>query len=75
MLEIVRFLNEKNSPLVVNIYPFLSLYKNPDFPLDFAFLDDCGESIEGDGIEYSNVFDANLDTLVWALRKSEVPDL
>ena len=75
MLEIVRFLNEKNSPFVVNIYPFLSLYQNPDFPLDFAFLDDRGESIEDGGLEYSNVFDANLDTLVWALRKSEVPDL
>lgn len=38
-LEIVNFLHSVDAPFTVNIYPFLSLYQNPNFPLDFAFFD------------------------------------
>lgn len=75
MIRIVKFLHEKKCPFVVNIYPFLSLYQNPDFPLDFAFLDDGGDPIQDKGVQYTNVFDANYDTLVWSLKKAGVEDL
>jgi hypothetical protein len=39
MLQIVRFLHDNKSPFLVNIYPFLSLYQNSKFPVDFAFFD------------------------------------
>ncbi|RVX21412.1 Glucan endo-1,3-beta-glucosidase 8 [Vitis vinifera] len=75
MIKIVKLLHEKKSAFVVNIYPFLSLYQNPDFPLDFAFFNGGGKPTEDKGVQYTNVFDANHDTLVWALRKAGVPDL
>ncbi|XP_072983065.1 glucan endo-1,3-beta-glucosidase 8-like isoform X1 [Typha latifolia] len=75
MLQIVHFLHDNNSPFVVNIYPFLSLYQNPDFPFDFAFFDGTGRTITDRNVSYSNVFDANHDTLVWSLRKAGVPDM
>lgn len=75
MVEIVKFLHSNNAPFVVNIYPFLSLYNNANFPMDFAFFDGGAKPIYDQGIQYTNVFDANHDTLVWALKKAGVPDL
>ncbi|XP_066335549.1 glucan endo-1,3-beta-glucosidase 8-like isoform X1 [Miscanthus floridulus] len=71
MTAMVRFLNRSGAPLTVNIYPFLSLYGNADFPLDYAFFDGGGAAkpvVDG-RVTYTNVFDANFDTLVSALRR------
>ncbi|XP_015902363.2 glucan endo-1,3-beta-glucosidase 8 [Ziziphus jujuba] len=70
MTQIVQFLNKNNAPFTVNIYPFLSLYGNDDFPFDYAFFDGVSNPIvdTGSGIQYTNVFDANFDTLVASLR-------
>ncbi|GAB4848310.1 hypothetical protein Ancab_002977 [Ancistrocladus abbreviatus] len=75
MNEIVKFFKEKGSPFVVNIYPYLSLYQNPDFPRDFAFFDGANKPVNDNGKTYTNVFDANYDTLVWTLKKHGVGDL
>lgn len=75
MVEIVKFLNDNNAPFSVNIYPFLSLYQNEGFPVDFAFFDNTVRIISDRNLQYSNVFDANFDTLVWSLKKAGVPDL
>ncbi|GMY11223.1 glucan endo-1,3-beta-glucosidase 8 [Fagus crenata] len=74
MVQIVKFLQEKKSPFLVNIYPFLSLYQNTDFPVEFAFIDGA-TPIQDKNVQYSNVFDANFDTLVWTLKKNGVGDL
>jgi hypothetical protein len=74
MVQIVKFLQEKKSPFLVNIYPFLSLYQNTDFPVDFAFIDGA-TPIQDKNVQYTNVFDANFDTLVWTLKKNGVGDL
>ncbi|ONK74300.1 uncharacterized protein A4U43_C03F4830 [Asparagus officinalis] len=69
MTEMVQFFHQNNAPFTVNIYPFLSLYANPDFPFDFAFFDGGTATPVVDGpIQYTNVFDANFDTLVSALK-------
>ncbi|XP_024628894.1 glucan endo-1,3-beta-glucosidase 8 [Medicago truncatula] len=73
MKQIVKFLDENNSPFLVNIYPFLSLYQNDDFPEDYAFFDSSSRTISDNDIHYSNVFDANFDTLVWSLKKAGHP--
>ncbi|CAN6287349.1 unnamed protein product [Urochloa humidicola] len=72
MSEIVQFLNQSGAPFTVNIYPFLSLYDNAGFPLDYAFFDGTASPVvdAGSGITYTNVFDANFDTLVSALAAS-----
>ncbi|MQM21096.1 hypothetical protein Taro_054129 [Colocasia esculenta] len=75
MVDVVKFLHANDAPFVVNIYPFLSLYANDDFPLDFAFFDGGGRAINDNDEQYTNVFDANFDTLVWSLKKSGVPNL
>ncbi|XP_043705341.1 glucan endo-1,3-beta-glucosidase 8-like [Telopea speciosissima] len=38
-IEIVQYLNENDAPFTVNIYPFLSLYDNEYFPVDYAFFE------------------------------------
>lgn len=75
MKQIVQFLDENNSPFVVNIYPFLSLYQNENFPHDFAFFDSTSRTIQDKNAQYTNVFDANFDTLVWSLRNAGHPNV
>lgn len=75
MVKIVKYLHLKQSPFVVNIYPFLSLYQNADFPIDYAFFDGNAVPLYDNGINYTNMFDANFDTLVSALKKVGVGDL
>lgn len=70
MLDIVKFLNDNACPVTINIYPFISLYNDPNFPTDYAFFDGYSSSLDDNGRTYSNVFDANYDTLVWSLQKN-----
>nr|GME10440.1 glucan endo-1,3-beta-glucosidase 8-like [Ipomoea batatas] len=75
MNQIVGFLHQNNAPFTVNIYPFLSLYANEHFPVDFAFFDGAANPIVDNGVEYTNVFDANYDTLVSALKAAGYGDM
>ncbi|KAF9591278.1 hypothetical protein IFM89_003229 [Coptis chinensis] len=75
MSDIVQFLSKSNAPFTVNIYPFLSLYQSDDFPVDYAFFDGLSKPIVDNGISYTNVFDANFDTLVSALKAEGVGNL
>ncbi|XP_021859989.1 glucan endo-1,3-beta-glucosidase 8 isoform X1 [Spinacia oleracea] len=74
-LEILQFLHENSAPFTVNIYPFLSLYGNKNFPIDYAFFEGSNVPIKDQGLTYTNVFDANFDTLVSALNKAGYPDM
>ncbi|PON90332.1 Glycoside hydrolase [Trema orientale] len=69
MTQIVQFLNSNGSPFVVNIYPFLSLYGNSDFPQDYAFFGGTTHPVTDGANVYTNAFDGNFDTLVAALSK------
>lgn len=68
MTSIVQFLSQNNAPFMVNIYPFLSLYGNDNFPFDYAFFDGVTNPVNDNGISYTNVFDANFDTLYSSLK-------
>ncbi|KFK26298.1 hypothetical protein AALP_AA8G229900 [Arabis alpina] len=74
MISIVKFLTESISPITFNIYPFLSLNADTNFPREYAFFPNganTGAKPVVDGsISYTNVFDANFDTLVSALEKN-----
>ncbi|EPS64137.1 hypothetical protein M569_10642, partial [Genlisea aurea] len=70
MVQIVQFLRDNNSPFLVNIYPFLSLYENPNFPIAYAFFEGGAQPIRDKGTTYTNMVDANFDSLVWSLRKA-----
>ncbi|KAK1310447.1 Glucan endo-1,3-beta-glucosidase 6 [Acorus calamus] len=69
MTQIVSFLNTDGSPFMVNIYPFLSLYGNTDFPQDYAFFGGSSHPVMDGPNVYFNAFDGNYDTLVSALNK------
>lgn len=74
-IEIIQFLYTNDAPFTVNSYPFLSLYyDNGYFPMDFAFFDGTKQSVRDGDLVYTNVFDANLDTLISALSKAGYPD-
>ncbi|XP_057775026.1 glucan endo-1,3-beta-glucosidase 8-like [Salvia miltiorrhiza] len=75
MKQIVQFLRDNNAPFVVNVYPFLSLSLNPDFPVEYAFFSGGAQPVQDGGITYTNVLDANLDTLLWSLRKAGCGDV
>ncbi|XP_031117007.1 glucan endo-1,3-beta-glucosidase 8 [Ipomoea triloba] len=75
MIKICRFLRDHRSPFIVNIYPFLSLYENKNFPVEFAFFDGGAKPVHDNGRTYSNMFDANLDTLIWSLKKAQCEDV
>lgn len=70
MLAIVKFLSDNGAPFTVNIYPFISLYTDDNFPVEYAFFDEKATPINDGGTTYYNMFDANYDTLVWALQKN-----
>lgn len=69
MTQLVSFLNSNGSPFMVNIYPFLSLYGNSDFPQDYAFFEGTNHPVTDGPNVYYNAFDGNFDTLVAALSK------
>ncbi|GAB2276048.1 hypothetical protein Dimus_010790 [Dionaea muscipula] len=75
MVDVTSFLNETGAPFVVNIYPFISLYDDPSFPFDYAFFNGYSSPLDDNGKTYDNVFDANYDTLVWALQKNGFGDM
>lgn len=75
MLKIVKHLKKNKAPFIVNIYPFLSVYQTTGFPLEYAFFEGSSRKVHDKNVSYSNVFDANYDTLVWALHKAGAPDL
>ncbi|XP_058228327.1 glucan endo-1,3-beta-glucosidase 6 [Rhododendron vialii] len=70
MIAIVKFLSDNGAPFTVNIYPFISLYTDSNFPVEYAFFDGNASPITDGGMNYYNMFDANHDTLVWALQKN-----
>ncbi|KAL9442244.1 hypothetical protein AB3S75_020699 [Citrus x aurantiifolia] len=70
MLAIVKFLSDNGGPFTVNVYPFISLYSDSNFPVEYAFFDRNSSPINDGGATYYNMFDANHDTLVRALQKN-----
>ncbi|XP_068658223.1 glucan endo-1,3-beta-glucosidase 5-like [Aristolochia californica] len=75
MVSIIKFLINNGAPLTINIYPFLSLYADPNFPLDYAFFSGAANPIVDGSVTYTNVFDANYDTLISALEKNGLPNI
>ena len=67
MTDIVNFLAQNKAPFTVNIYPFLSLYLSSDFPFEYAFFDGQN-TVNDNGVIYTNVFDASFDTLLASLN-------
>ncbi|KAG2333295.1 hypothetical protein Bca52824_004475 [Brassica carinata] len=65
MITIVKFLSDNDSPFTVNIYPFISLYNDASFPVDYAFFDGISKPVSDGGTLYNNMFDATLGDILF----------
>ncbi|XVE53800.1 hypothetical protein DITRI_Ditri03aG0031300 [Diplodiscus trichospermus] len=70
MINIIKFLQNNGGPLTINIYPFLSMQADPNFPKEFAFFNNTASPVVDGSITYTNVYDANFDTLIATLEKN-----
>ncbi|KAH7511077.1 hypothetical protein FEM48_ZijujUnG0053000 [Ziziphus jujuba var. spinosa] len=67
MIPYLQFLRETRSPFMVNVYPYLSYISNmQDISLDYALF---GGADDHYSLTYSNLFDASLDSFVYAMEK------
>lgn len=67
MTQIVQFLGQNGAPYTINIYPFISLHDDSNFPVDYAFFDGSKTPVVDGAFTYQNVFDASFDSLIAAL--------
>ncbi|XP_002985426.2 glucan endo-1,3-beta-glucosidase 5 [Selaginella moellendorffii] len=74
MDDIVKALASTGAPFTINLYPFISLAQDPNFPSEYAFLDGCFQVQYGQST-YRSVFDATFDMLVAALTDSGFPNM
>ncbi|MCD7464164.1 hypothetical protein HAX54_052224 [Datura stramonium] len=74
MIDLLKFLQETNSPLVINIFPIYIL-TSKKMPIEFAFFDEPANYTIKDGPHiYKNIFTFTYDTFVSALTKAGYPD-
>uniref|UniRef100_A0A1J3J519 glucan endo-1,3-beta-D-glucosidase n=1 Tax=Noccaea caerulescens TaxID=107243 RepID=A0A1J3J519_NOCCA len=79
---LVRFLQRTNSPLMVNVYPYLAYKQSyPSIPLDFALFQPANSPKRRrytdpySGIAYTNLFDIMLDSVDSAVKSLELPKI
>ncbi|CAO2181774.1 unnamed protein product [Urochloa humidicola] len=72
MVDIARYLASTGAPLLANIYPYFAYRGNPrDISLGYAtFQPGTNVRDNGNGLTYTNLFDAMTDAVVAALEKA-----
>ncbi|MCO5603702.1 hypothetical protein L7F22_057853 [Adiantum nelumboides] len=67
MTQIVQYLSQNGAPYTINIYPFISLHEDSNFPVDYAFFEGSQTPVKDGAFTYQNVFDASFDSLIASL--------
>ncbi|EAY77211.1 hypothetical protein OsI_05182 [Oryza sativa Indica Group] len=77
MAPIARFLANTVSPLLVNVYPYVSYRENPrDISLNYATFQPGTTVRDSDsGLTYTNLFNAMVDAVYAALEKAGTPNV
>ncbi|CAO2167688.1 unnamed protein product [Urochloa humidicola] len=77
MVDIARYLASTGAPLLTNIYPYFAYRGNPrDISLGYAtFQPGTTVRDNGNGLSYTNLFDAMVDAVVAALEKAGAPNV
>lgn len=69
MVPLLQFLQDTDSPFMVNVYPFFSYINNQkDIDLDYVLFRSPNVMVD-DGLYYDNMFDATLDSFVAAMER------
>ncbi|KZV46943.1 glucan endo-1,3-beta-glucosidase GVI [Dorcoceras hygrometricum] len=70
MAQVVAFLACKNSPLLLNVYPYFAYVGDPvNVPLDYALFEGTASPVPDYPFIYYNLFDAMVDAAYAALEK------
>ncbi|MCO5600304.1 hypothetical protein L7F22_060834 [Adiantum nelumboides] len=76
MNSILDFLSQTGAPFLANVYPFFTYIGSQDIDLKYAlFQQTAGADDTGNGLHYSNLFDAQVDTLIAAMEASGHSDI
>ncbi|KAK3153440.1 hypothetical protein QOZ80_2BG0172730 [Eleusine coracana subsp. coracana] len=77
MVPIARFLADTGAPLLANVYPYFAYRDNPrDINLNYAtFRPGTTVRDDGNGLTYTNLFDAMVDAIYAALDKAGAPNV
>ncbi|KAL5227294.1 hypothetical protein ABZP36_015559 [Zizania latifolia] len=77
MTQIARYLASTGAPLLANVYPYFAYRDNPrDISLNYAtFQPGTTVRDDGNGLTYTNLFDAMVDAIYAALEKAGTPNV
>nr|GLL42907.1 glucan endo-1,3-beta-glucosidase 9 isoform X1 [Ipomoea trifida] len=75
MIQVLKFLSQRQSPLFVTISPFQSYRQNKNISLDFALFKETARPHNYSRKIYKNSFDLSYDTLVSALSSAGFPQM
>ncbi|KAI5002240.1 hypothetical protein ZWY2020_026890 [Hordeum vulgare] len=71
---ILNFLASSGAPLLANVYPYFAYKGNPrDIQLSFATFVPGSTTVNDNGLTYTNLFDAMVDSIYAALEKAGTP--
>jgi hypothetical protein len=76
--DVARFLAGTGAPLLVNVYPYFAYKDNPsDIKLGYATFQPGTTTVrdDGNGLTYTNLFDAMVDAIYAALEKAGAPNV
>ncbi|PRQ51952.1 putative glucan endo-1,3-beta-D-glucosidase [Rosa chinensis] len=76
MTDILGFLSASQAPLMINVYPYYAYAADPaNVPLDYALLNATYPMVHDGSLEYSNLFDAMVDSFYSAMEKVDYSDV
>ncbi|ONK67524.1 uncharacterized protein A4U43_C05F940 [Asparagus officinalis] len=69
MKPMISFLASKNTPFLVNIYPYYAYKGDKSLPLDYALFKERNIFVQDGSLGYTNMFDAIVDSIYSSLEK------
>ncbi|XP_031267860.1 probable glucan endo-1,3-beta-glucosidase BG4 [Pistacia vera] len=76
MIDILKFLNDTSSPLLINVYPYFAVAADPiNVRLDYALFTATDVVVQDGNLNYNNMFDAIVDSFFWAMEKENFSDV